>query len=185
MLVALTKHPLLLAASFASGFVAFLLLRPRAAHAQVPALSASQKTAAGTIGKSNPAAWNIRTGAPTLNDSPAAHAGNYVQHLQNISAAMATIEGGAETTEESEKVNQAFADLSIPMDVLTAQKDLNVLGASPPLVEDGVMGPKTHDAIDSFQKAMLISPQTGVMDAQTSNALRRAVYAAMQPSPNS
>lgn len=176
------NKPLLLAASFASGFAAFMLLRPKSAHALIPALSASQKTAAGTLPKSNPLTWNTGAKTPTLNDSPAAHAGNYVQHLQNAAAAVAVIEAGAETHEESEKVNEAYANLSLPIDVLTAQKDLNVLGAQPPLVEDGVMGPKTHDAIDSFQKAMLL-PTTGIMDAQTSNALRRALVAVMTNPP--
>lgn len=172
------NKPLVLAASFLSGFAAFLLLKPRAASAStVPALSGSQKTASGTLPKSNPQTWNIKSTVPTLNDSPAAHAGNYVTHLKNAAQAVATIENGAETHEESEAVNEAYNNLSIPMDVLTAQKDLNVLGAQPPLVEDGVMGPKTHDAIDSFQRAMLIDPLTGVMDGPTSNALRRAVVA--------
>lgn len=175
----MNKH-IVLAASFLSGFAAYLLLQPKKAHAQIPALSASQKTAAGTLPRSNPQTWSATAKTPTLDDSPAAHAGNYVMHLKNAAQAVATIENGAETHEESLAVNQAHADLSIPMDVLTAQKDLNVLGAQPPLVEDGVMGPKTRDAIDSFQRAMLIDPPTGVMDAQTSNALRRALVAVTQ-----
>ena len=180
------NKPIVLAASFLSGFAAFLLLKPKSASAStIPSLPASQKTAAGTLPKSNPQTWNIKSTVPTLNDSPAAHAGNYVQHLKNAAAAVAVIENGAETTEESAAVNQAYADLSLPLDVLTAQKDLNVLGANPPLVEDGVMGPKTHDAIDSFQRAMLIDPPTGVMDGPTSNALRRAVVATMtNPTPS-
>jgi len=175
-----------MAASFASGFAAFLLLRPRSASASIPKLPAAQKTATGTLPRSNPQTWNISSKVPTLDDSPSAHAGNYLTHLQNAAQNVMTIQGGAETPEQSAQVNQAFEDLSRPMDVLTAQKDLNVLGASPPLVEDGVMGPKTHDAIDSFQRAMLIDPPTGVMDAQTSNALRRAVVAVtLQSSPTS
>lgn len=178
------NKPIILAASFLSGFAAFLLLRPKHASASmIPALSASQKTASGTLPRSNPQTWNIKSTVPTLNDSPAAHAGNYVQHLKNATSAVAVIENGAETPEESVAVNEAFANLSIPMDILTAQKDLNVLGAQPPLVEDGVMGPKTHDAIDSFQRAMLIDPPTGVMDAQTSNALRRALVAVVNNPP--
>ncbi len=175
------NKPLVLAASFLSGAVAYLLLKPRSASASIPALSPSQKTASGTLPASNPQTWNIKTTTPTLKDSPAAHAGNYVQHLKNAAAAVETIEAGAETTEESQHVNEAYANLSIPIDTLTAQKDLNVLGANPPLVEDGVMGPKTRDAIDSFQRASLITPLTGVMDGPTSNALRRAVVAAMTP----
>ncbi len=176
------NKPLLLAASFASGAVAFLLLRPKSAHAQIPALSAGQKTASGTLPRSNPQTWNIKTATPTLNDSPAAHAGNYVQHLKNAAQSVAVIENGAETHDESVAVNEAYANLSLPIDTLTAQKDLNVLGANPPLVEDGVMGPKTHDAIDSFQREMLL-PTSGVMDAPTSNALRRAIVAVTTSAP--
>lgn len=40
------------------------------------------------------------------------------------------------------------------MDILKIQKRLNELGASPKLVEDGISGPKTLNAVKTFQKSV-------------------------------
>ena len=53
---------------------------------------------------------------------------------------------------------------------LHIQQDLNALGASPQLAEDGAPGPKTTAAIVAFQQAHGL-PQTGVVDAATQNAM--------------
>lgn len=50
------------------------------------------------------------------------------------------------------------------------QHTLNVLGASPPLKEDGKVGPKTVAAIKSFQTVHGLTP-SGVADANTKTAL--------------
>lgn len=50
------------------------------------------------------------------------------------------------------------------------QSLLNVLGATPRLVEDGVMGPKTKAAVQSFQKRMGLA-QTGTLDRATLDAM--------------
>ena len=161
----------------ASALGAWLVLRDKKPSPSVPMLGPAQKTAVATT--SVPEAPHLKISSvpakvPTLNDSPSASAQFYLQHLENAAKNVAIVEGGANTHEESIAVNDAWAGLSHPIDVLTAQKDFNVLGAQPPLVEDGVLGPKTRDAVDSFQRQMGLSV-TGVMDAETSNALRRAV----------
>lgn len=126
-------------------------------------------------------AWAISSRVPTTDVSPSANTGLYLNHLTNAASKVMLIDGGAETPEESQAVNQAWDDLGAPIDVLTAQKDLNVLGAKPSVVEDGILGPKTRDALVSFQEQMDI-PQSGVLDSETNRALRRAVVAVtMQP----
>lgn len=181
------KHAVAIAA-FATGFGAFLFWKCARASSSIPMLAPAQKTAIATT--SSPIAPNLKISSvpqkvPTLNDSPSAHAGNYLQHLANAAQDVMIVNGGADTPEQSQDVNQAWANLSLPLDILTAQKDLNVLGAQPPLVEDGVMGPKTRDAVDSFQRAMSIAP-SGVLDSETSNALRRAVVGVtLQPAQDS
>jgi lysozyme len=58
-----------------------------------------------------------------------------------------------------------------PSTPLGLQMALNALGASPPLVEDGVLGPKTKAALVRYQAAQGL-PRSGVVDAQTLAALR-------------
>lgn len=58
--------------------------------------------------------------------------------------------------------------------VLTAQRALNVLGATPALKEDGIRGPLTTQALKDFQKKMNLA-QTGEVDAATSTMLQVAV----------
>lgn len=174
--------PAVLFLAFAAGFGGFLFWekRARGAVTKVPLLSAGQKTSLATT--SSPAAPMVEVSSsfvrrvPTVEDSPSANADLYLQHLSNSATNVQTLQNGAETQAEADHVNAAWAELSKPVDTLTAQKDLNVLGAKPALTEDGVMGPKTREAIISFQSVMDV-PQSGVMDAQTSNALRRAVVA--------
>lgn len=163
---------------------AWLILRKGEPRSEIPQLGPAQKTAVATTSvlgaPQHLQISSVPARAPTQNDSPSANAQYYVQHLENAARNVELIAGGAETHDQSVLVNQAYSDLSLPIDVLTTQKDLNVLGAVPPLVEDGVLGPKTRDAIDSFQ-AHADLPRSGVMDAATSHALRRAIVFVLSP----
>lgn len=169
------------AITIAGGTFAWLMLRDRKPSPEIPQLAPAQKTAVATTSSPRAPSTKISSApskTPTQNDSPSANTQYYVQHLENaaknVSELQALLDAGAVTHEDSVAVNEAWEALSFPIDVLTAQKDLNLLGAQPPLVEDGVLGPKTRDAIDSFQRHAELSP-TGVMDPATSNALRRAI----------
>jgi len=72
------------------------------------------------------------------------------------------------------EVAAALEALCAPIQPVFAQKDLNVLGASPPLSEDGVMSPATAAAIAGIQ-AHFGQPQTGSLDAATAASIRYAV----------
>lgn len=74
----------------------------------------------------------------------------------------------------SPDVATALQILSAPMSVMFAQKDLNVLGASPSLPENGVMTSATSAAIGGIQ-ARFGQPVTGALDAATAVAIRYAV----------
>jgi murein L,D-transpeptidase YcbB/YkuD len=66
-----------------------------------------------------------------------------------------------------------------PFDLTTmsgVQAALNYLGQAPPLAEDGIEGPKTRMAIESFQSAHRLQVD-GVVGAQTRAALQAAVEA--------
>lgn len=73
-----------------------------------------------------------------------------------------------------EDVARALEILSAPLDVIYAQKDLNVLGASPSLSEDGVMTSATAEAIRSIQ-SRFGQPATGEIDPATAATIRYAV----------
>jgi len=60
------------------------------------------------------------------------------------------------------------------------QHSLNVMGASPPLAEDGKMGPKTVAAIKSFQTVHGLTPD-GVAGPKTKTALHLASSATPAP----
>lgn len=111
--------------------------------------------------------------------SPSANTANYIQHVQNAIDAAQAMQDPLGTAGQfgpslAMQTLDATAALSEPIDTLTAQKDLNFLGATPALVEDGIMGPKTQEAIQSFQTHAGL-PATGVIDPSTATALRVAV----------
>ena len=56
------------------------------------------------------------------------------------------------------------------------QQALNKLGANPPLVEDGISGPKTGAAVWQFQQQNGLR-DTGLLDGATVAALTRATQA--------
>jgi len=72
------------------------------------------------------------------------------------------------------EVAQALAVLSSPLDIGFAQKDLNVLGASPSLVENGVMDTSTAEAVKAIQ-TRFGQPATGTIDPATAVAIRYSV----------
>jgi hypothetical protein len=71
-------------------------------------------------------------------------------------------------------VVRALAVLAAPMDVLFAQKDLNVLGATPSLIEDGVLDAATVTAIQGIQ-SRFGQDITGELSDGTCVAIRYAV----------
>ena len=67
-------------------------------------------------------------------------------------------------------------------DTLWVQQSLNVLGANPPLAEDGISGPLTMAAVARFQQANGLSP-SGVADAATLAAIERRLRTPVRPVP--
>jgi len=108
---------------------------------------------------------------------------DYLQHLHEASVAAQILDSiktqaqsadVARLMQAPSEVVEAFHVLGAPLDVLFAQRDLNVLGARPPLREDGVPSRETREAIKAFQ-ARFGQPPTGTMDSGTAVALRYAV----------
>ena len=67
-------------------------------------------------------------------------------------------------------------------DTLWVQQALNVLGANPPLAEDGISGPLTMATVARFQQANGLSP-SGVADAATLAAIERRLRTPVRPVP--
>jgi len=76
-------------------------------------------------------------------------------------------ETGMVTTSTGSTIDTTAA---LTMTVMSVQHILNVLGASPPLTEDGKLGPKSVAAIKSFQTAHGITPD-GIAGPKTKTAL--------------
>ena len=68
-------------------------------------------------------------------------------------------------------------DEDVASSVLLMQQTLNKLGTRPPLVEDGISGPKTKAAVSQFQQQNGLK-DTGLLDGTTIAAITRA---GMQP----
>ncbi len=107
----------------------------------------------------------------------------YLEHLHECmmaAAALNTVRPAAINADmnalmnASEDAVQALAILSRPMDTLTIQRDLNVLGASPPLPETGVRDAQTIEAIKGLQQSFKQQP-TGSVDPATAVAIRYSV----------
>jgi Putative peptidoglycan binding domain len=108
---------------------------------------------------------------------------DYLQHLHEATVAAQILDlvkpqalgaDVARLMQAPPEVVQAFHVLSAPLGVLFAQKDLNVLGATPPLREDGVPSAETRGALRALQ-ARFGQPETGIMDSGTAAAIRYAV----------
>lgn len=116
-------------------------------------------------------------------DAGASNAASYLRHLHDACAAaraLDTVKPLAVNADVHGLMNapdyvaSALAALGAPMSTLLAQKNLNVLGASPPLSEDGKLGPKTRAAIAALQ-AKFGQPVTGQLDSGTAVAIRYGV----------
>lgn len=106
--------------------------------------------------------------------SPSSNTANYMQHVTNAQYNLDTLQNPSASPGGLANVQDATAAMTDPIDTLTAQKDLNLLGADPALAEDGIMGPKTIDGIKSFQSHVGL-PATGSIDPSTALYLRSAV----------
>lgn len=118
-----------------------------------------------------------------MNVGPRLTAADYLQHLNAACAAARVLDTvkpyalKADITslmQSPPEVAHALVILSQPIPVMFAQRDLNVLGASPPLPESGVLGPETVEAIRSIQ-SKFGQAVTGQLDDATSAAIRYAV----------
>ncbi|MDA9468110.1 peptidoglycan-binding protein [Bradyrhizobium sp. CCBAU 53415] len=78
-----------------------------------------------------------------------------------------TLDGGPQFAGRTEPEDDAAST------VILMQQALNKLGASPPLVEDGISGPKTRAAVSQFQQQNGLR-DTGLLDAATVAAITRA-----------
>jgi hypothetical protein len=110
-------------------------------------------------------------------------ASDYLRHLHEATMAArvldtvkpAALAGDVRAlTSAPDDVRIALEILSSYLPVLFAQKDLNVLGASPPLPEDGVIGPATAAAISAIQ-TRFGETATGDLDDATAVAIRYSV----------
>lgn len=106
--------------------------------------------------------------------------GDYASHLSQaawLAAAINTVRPAAMVADVGQimssgpEVAAAFHALAAPMDALTAERDLNLLGARPALREDGRASRTFTEALMAFQ-AEMHQPQTGKLDAPTCFALR-------------
>ncbi|MCS3731866.1 peptidoglycan-binding protein [Bradyrhizobium betae] len=130
-------------------------------------------------------------GGSTLYGPPEARAGKFVRdhvfdanHVDSqlgtavILRAMMSLDSSI-TLDGSPQI--AFANRAEPEDdaastIALMQQALNKLGANPPLVEDGISGPKTKAAVSQFQQQNGLR-DTGLLDAATVAAITRAAQA--------
>lgn len=108
---------------------------------------------------------------------------HYMEHLRECmmaAAALNTIRPAAIKADMSALQSApheavfALSVLSQPLDTLTLQRDLNILGASPPLFESGRRDEQTVEAIKGLQQRFNQQP-TGTVDPATAVAIRYAV----------
>ena len=126
-----------------------------------------------------PAAHGRSAFAPPAHEATAAH---YLRHLGEACAAARAIDlvkplaltgDVASLMNAPPEVAHALAVLTAPIEILFAQKDLNVLGAEPPVPEDGRPGPAMARALAELQRRFG-QPTTGRLDAGTAAAIRYA-----------
>jgi hypothetical protein len=99
----------------------------------------------------------VKADTQLLHDLTAA---SYLKHLGRAARAAAVLEqwksaalaGDVEALMSAPGLFEAMHDLAEPFDVLTLQRDLNVLGAMPPLSENGILDKRTKFAVASLQK---------------------------------
>jgi len=110
-------------------------------------------------------------------------AADYLRHLNEACWASRTLDrvkqaaltaDVAALMQSPPETEHALRVLCQPIEASFLQKDLNILGSDPPLLEDGKFARPTIDAIKAFQGRFNL-PQTGEVDAATVAALRYAV----------
>jgi Putative peptidoglycan binding domain len=120
---------------------------------------------------------------PAQREPSRSTAADYLSHLNEATLAARTLDlvkpqaqsGDVEGLMRAPaEVAQALAALESPLSVLFAQKDLNVLGASPPLSESGRMDHATEEGIRGLQ-ARFGQASSGRLDASARVAIRYAV----------
>lgn len=118
--------------------------------------------------------------SPALAAAPPSSTYAYMHHLEECAQAASMINiirPAAISADVSSLLNapdeavHALSMLAKPMDILTAQRDLNALGAKPALNETGNLDGDTREALRAFQAEMR-QPQTGSLDPATTIALR-------------
>lgn len=128
-------------------------------------------------------AVNMGAPRPALAAAPPASTYAYMHHLDDCAEAAAminVIRPAAINADVSSLLHapdeavHALALLSQPMDVLTAQRDLNVLGAKPEIQETGQLDASTREALRAFQAEMR-QTESGMLDPATTIALRYSV----------
>jgi hypothetical protein len=109
----------------------------------------------------------------------------YVGHLMAVAQAAATLDrirplietgnaGNIEGLMASDEAGKALSALAAPLDALTLQRDLNMLGAKPALAENGKMDSATQEAVLSIQKRFGQVP-TGNVDSDARIAITYGV----------
>lgn len=110
-------------------------------------------------------------------------AADYLKHLNEAAAAARAVDlvkhealaaDVASLMAAPDEVGHAVAVLGAPIEMLFVQKDLNVLGANPPVPENGTVGRDTERAIAAFQARFGQNP-TGRLNSETAAALRYSV----------
>ena len=122
--------------------------------------------------------------APAREPDASATAADYLKHVRDAARCAATLDyyaqgpalaGDTQTLMSAPgELAQTLAALQAPMDVVTVQRDLNVLGCSPPLSENGALDAHTTEAIKALQSRFGQVP-TGEVDSDTRVAIRYSV----------
>jgi hypothetical protein len=121
--------------------------------------------------------------APARRPGSSPNAADYLRHLNEACWAsrmldqvkpMALAADVASLMESPPEVAQALLVLCQPMEASFLQKDLNILGAEPPLAEDGRPSRAMTEAIKALQARFQIRP-TGEADRHTVAAIRYSV----------
>jgi peptidoglycan hydrolase-like protein with peptidoglycan-binding domain len=103
--------------------------------------------------------------------------------LQQVQSLMSTVPQGDIVLPPDVPVVPVPMPTPVPShDTLWVQQSLNVLGANPPLAEDGISGPLTMATVARFQQANGLSP-SGVADAATLAAIERRLRTPVRPVP--
>ncbi|WP_439365418.1 peptidoglycan-binding protein [Bradyrhizobium sp. DASA03005] len=131
-------------------------------------------------------------GGSTLYGPPEARAGKFVRdhvfdpgHVDAqlgtavILHAMMALDSSIALDDGPQFAGRTEPEDEVASTVMLMQQALNKLGANPPLVEDGISGPKTRAAVSLFQQQNGLR-DTGLLDAATVAAITRGMQ---QPGP--